>query len=166
VASTASKTRSQKVREDLSLVQIVARTGRLPIISDSEEYIGPGIPPRKIPGVVLEFGDNGLCELHPIRNAREIEVFDEWFAEGTDPRIAELGVMVVEKDALVPPFPKWDTVKPEACLEAVENLGLDALHCLRYELQKGKDARSTLVKKLEIMVDAPPAEDPVAEPTL
>lgn len=166
MASTTTKKKSEQIKEDLAFVRIVARTGRLPIISDSEEYIGPGIPPRKIPGVTLEFGDNGVCELDPIRDAATIKAFDEWMAEGTDPRIVDLGVMVMARDALVPPFPKWDSTNDRTCLEMIETLGLDVTHCLRYELQRGSDARPKLVKQLEAKVDEPVAEDADADPIL
>ena len=165
MSSTATK-KSQKIKADLACVRIVARTGRLPIVSDSEEYIGPGIPSRKIPGIVLEFGDNGVCELDPVRDAATIKAFDEWFAAGQDERIRDLGVMVMKPDALVPPFPKWDTTNERSCLERIDTLGLDVTHCLRYELQRGDEARPKLVKQLEVRVDEPVAEDADADPIL
>lgn len=165
VASSKSKRRSEKIKEELAIVQICARTGRLPIVSDSEEWINPTTK-RKIPGVVLEFGDNGVCELHPVRDAETIRVFREWIEEGVDERIAELGVMEVANDALLPPFPKWDTTKAENLPEMVEQLGLDVERCLRYELGKGDAARAKLVKALESKVDEPPVEDALSEPEM
>lgn len=165
-ANKGKAKRSEVVREELATVQIIARTGRLPIISETEEFIAPGVAPRKIPGVVLEFGDVGVCELHPVKDAKTIKVFREWMEDGSDPRILQLGVMEVAKDALLPPFPKWDITKVEACVTAVETMGFDAERCLRYELGKGDAARGQLIKALEAKVDEPPAEDPLSEPIL
>lgn len=160
----ANKSKSQKIKEAIATVQVFARTGRLPIVSDTEEFVAPGYPLKKVPGIVLDFVD-GVCELDPARDADTIKAFREWMADGTDPRIAELGVMEIAKDALVPPFPKWDSIKPEACIEAVDQLGLDVEHCLRYELQKD-EPRTKLVKQLEAKVDEPAVEDADAEPVL
>jgi hypothetical protein len=165
MSAKSTEKKSEKIKEELASVQVFARTGRLPIVSEWEEFLAPGVKPRVHPGVVLHFED-GICTLDPKRHADVIAAFQEWLEEGSDPRIAELGLFVVAKDALTPPFPKWDALKPEACLETVDTLGLDPERCLRYELQKGKDARAKLVKQLEAKVDAPPVEDPMSEPSL
>jgi hypothetical protein len=157
--------RSQKIKDDLAVVRITARTGRLPLVSDDVEWINPTTK-RVVPGVILEFGDDGVCELDPVRDAATIKLFREWMADGYDPRIVEQGVMEIAKDALLPPFPKWDSTAPETVVQMVDTLGLDPVHCLRYELQKGEAARSKIVKSLEAKVDAPPVEDALSEPEM
>lgn len=164
MTKTVSKKRSEKVREDLAYVRIVARTGRLPLRSASEEWIN-ATTRRKVPGVALVF-ENGVCELHPVKDADAIAVFREWIEDGSDERILQLGVVEMKNDALLPPFPNWDTTKPENLPGIVDDLGLDVERCLRYELGKGKDARPKLVKALEVKLDTPVAEDEQSEPTL
>jgi hypothetical protein len=154
--------KSAKIREELATVQIFARTGRLPIKVPYDEWINPTTK-RTVPGVVLLFDERGLCELDPVRDAETIREFRAWMEDGTDFRIASLGVTEI-KDAIIPPFPKWDSSKPEVCIDAVETLGLDAEHCLRYELTKL--ARPKVVKSLEAAIDEPAADDPLAEPEL
>lgn len=163
MSKTAGK-KSEKIREQLNTVQVFARTGRLPLTSAYEDWINPTTK-RKVPGVVLNFGDSGVCELDPVRDAVAIKALNEWLEDGTDERISELGVMIVQH-GLKPPFPKWDNTNPDKIPEMVGALGLDAAECLRYELAKGDDARKKLVKALEVLVDAVPEEDDLDEPVL
>lgn len=165
MAKATSKSKSKKIREDLAVVRITAKTGRLPIISDDVEWINPTTK-RVVPGVVLEFGNNGVCELDPVHDAETIKVVREWLAEGRDPRIVEQGVFEVAGDALLAPFPKWDTTEAGKVVEMVDTLGYDPEMCLRYELSRGDDARQKVVKALELRVDAEPEIDADAEPQL
>jgi hypothetical protein len=160
----AKPSKVAKIREDLAQVQVFARTGRLPIVSPHNEYIGPGIPPIKHEGCVLLFTD-GVCTLDPKRDAAKIKQFREWLAEGTDPRIVQLGVVEIRPDALTPPVPAWDVTNPDKLPELVELTGLDVERCLRYELQKD-EPRAKLVKWLEARLDAEPEADPDSEPVL
>ena len=161
----AAKGKVAKIREELAQVQVFARTGRLPLESPWDEPIAPGLPPRKHPGCVLLFED-GVCTLDPVKDAEKIKKFRAWMDEGTDPRISQLGIFEVKPDALTPPFPNWDSTNPDKLPEFIEALGLDVERCLRYELQKGDEARPKLVKHLEAKIDAEPEADADAEPTL
>lgn len=160
-----AKAKAEKIREELAQVQVFARTGRLPLESPWDEPIAPGLPPKKHPGVVLLF-DDGVCTLDPVRDVATIKKFREWMAEGTDPRISQLGVIEVANNAVTPPFAKWDAINEGRCIEVVDELGLDVERCLRYELGKGRDARAKLVKALEAKLDADPVADEDAEPVV
>ena len=165
MTAKSTKKRSEKIKADLALVQITARTGRLPIVSESEEWINPTTK-RTVPGIILEFED-GICTLHPVHDAETIKAFREWIEDGRDERIDQVGVMEIAKDALTPPFPRWNITNADKLPEMVEALGLDPELCLRYELQKPKgEQRPKLVKALEAKVDAPPVEDAMSEPEL
>ena len=166
MSKTAGKAKSTRIKEDLAKVRITARVGRLPIVSDSEKFLAPGVPLEKVPGVVLEFGNEGVCELDPVHDAKTIKVFREWIEDGRDERIAECGVLEIAADALLPPFPAWDVTDAGKCVEMVGVLGLDPEHALRYELGKGDEARSKVVKALEARVDTPEEVDPLEEPEL
>lgn len=157
--------KAAKIREELATVQIFARTGRLPIESPWDEPIAPGLPPRKHPGVVLLFNE-GICTLDPVKDAATIKRFREWMEDGTDPRILQLGVFEVAPNALTPPVPAWDNTNADKLPELIEAAGLDVERCLRYELQKGDEARPKLVKYLEAKLDADPEPEAGAEPTL
>lgn len=161
----AANSKAKKIREELATVQVFARTGRLPLESPWDEPIAPGLPPRKHPGVVLLFED-GICTLDPVKDADKIKKVGEWLEDGTDSRISQLGVFIVKPNALTPPFPKWDSTNGDKLPEMVEALGLDVERCLRYELQKGDEARPKLVKFLESKLDAEPVADVDAEPEL
>jgi hypothetical protein len=164
IKTDAKPSKAAKIREDLAQVQVFARTGRLPLQSPWDEPIAPGLPPKRHPGVVLLFNE-GVCTLDPKRDAETIKCFREWLAEGTDPRILQLGVTEIKPDALTPPVPAWDVTNADKLPEMVELTGLDVERCLRYELQKD-EPRAKLVKWLEAKVDAEPVADPDAEPTL
>ena len=157
--------RSELVRQELSTVRVFARTGRLPLKSATKEWIAPGLPPKVIPGVSLFF-ENGECVLDPVRNKAEIDELKAWLAEGSDPRIVELGVTIVENAKLLaPPFPAWDVTNESKIPEMVETLGLDVERCLKYEASKDKP-RAKLVKALEVLLDREPVEDSGDEPVL
>lgn len=164
-SDTKGKTKSKKIREDLAVVRITARTGRLPIVSDDVEWINPTTK-RVVPGIVLEFGNEGVCELDPQHDADTIKAVREWLNDGRDPRIAEQGVFEVAADALLPPFPNWDTTEDSKVVEMADTLGYDPEMCLRYELGRGDKARPKVVKALEARVDAEPEIDADAEPQL
>lgn len=162
---TTGTSKAAKIREELARVQVFARTGRLPLESPWDEPIAPGLPPKRHPGVVLVPQD-GICTLDPVKDAETIKKVQAWLEDGSDPRIAQLGVFIVKPDAIAPPFAKWDDLNEGRCIEAVGELGLDVERCLKYELGKGGTARTKLVKWLEAQVDAEPVADTDAEPEL
>lgn len=157
--------RSDNIKKELDTVRVFARTGRLPLQSATQEWVAPGLPPKKIPGIVLVF-ENGECVLDPVKQKREVNALTEWLAEGDDPRIVELGVQIVNNAKLLaPPFPKWDVTNEAKLPEMVDAMGLDVEKCLRYELAKDKP-RTKLVKALEVKLDAAPVEPADDEPVL
>jgi hypothetical protein len=161
----AAKTKpSEKIRETLSAVQVFARTGRLPLVSADEEWVNPRTK-KRVDGIVLRFGDNGVCTLDPSKDRDTIDFLNDWLADGTDPRIGDLGVMLVAPDAIAPPFPAWDNTNETKLPQMVVDLGLDVERCLRYELAKD-EPRKKLVKFLESKLDEPVVEDADAEPSL
>ena len=164
MTATSGK-RSEAVKRELETVRVFARTGRLPLQSATKEWIAPGLPPKTIPGIVLHF-ENGECVLDPKRDKVTIDALNEWLADGVDPRIVELGVVLVNNSKLLaPPFPNWDVTNEAKIPEMVEALGLDVERCLKYELAKD-EPRKKLVKALEVLLDAEPVEDASDEPVL
>lgn len=157
--------KSEKVKKDLAAVQVFSRVGRIPLVTEWDEYIGPGIPPKRHQGVALEFGPDGVCDLDPVRDAEKIRLFREWLEDGTDPRIVECGVVEIAT-SVVPPFPKWDVTTAGKLPEMVEALGLDPEHCLKYELTRADGPRKAVVKALEDLVDQPVSEEAQDEPVL
>ena len=157
--------RSEQVKQEMEVVRVFARTGRLPLQSATKEWVAPGLPPKTIPGIVLTF-ENGECALDPKRDKVTIDALNKWLAEGTDPRIVELGVTIVNNAAmLTPPFPKWDTTNESKLPEMVTALGLDVERCLKYELAKD-DPRKKLVRALEVLLDSEPVADGDDEPVI
>lgn len=143
-------------------MRVFARTGRLPLRSATKEWIAPGLPPKTIPGVVLVF-ENGECVLDPVKDKETITVLNEWLEDGSDPRIIELGVTIVDNASLLaPPFPKWDVTNEAKIPEMVSTLGLDVEKCLKYEAAKDRP-RKKLVKALEVLLDSQDEQEPSAD---
>lgn len=162
-------------------VRIAMKVGRLPIEPADFEWLDSK---RRVKhaGVVLHMkdadtGGTGYAELDLSKPAdkKVYDVFDAWYKDGSDPRIRELGVRLLNRDEIVAPLQWWDTAQWKSLLADVSR-GIRIMpdraqreayvkQCVKYEMQRGEKARKGLVAGLlDIELDAAGENDPMSVP--
>jgi hypothetical protein len=162
-------------------VRIAMKVGRLPIESSKHEWLDSK---RRIKheGVVLtmtdlEHGGSGYAELdlNDKKDKATYEAFKAWVEDGRDPRIRECGVKELDRDEVPIPLRWWDSAHWKSLLADVSRgvrIMPDAAqraqyieNCVRYEMQKGADARKGLIDGLmSIDLDVADENDPMSVP--
>ena len=161
-------------------VRIAMKVGRLPITAAEHEWLDSR---RRVKheGVVLhmkdiEHGGAGYAELDlsDKNDAAVFKAFKEWYEEGRDPRIRELGVKLLSRDEVPAPLAWWDTAQWKSLLADVsrgirimpdvQQRKAYVLNCVKYEQQREKPRQGLIDGLLEIELEGMGEHDPMAVP--